>query len=126
MVHDFIDGITCRQGVVGIPHVAIEVDPLRLDLSAVARQSRHGRAQLSCSRSRACAGVMMRAPMASMMVRAFSTSCALLAYTPLLKYRLSSKPTRTLPPSNTDWATHGICMRLMAKLPQLHSGGSEL
>src|SRR6266850_1752038 len=74
-------------------------------------------------RCRVCPAERMRAPIASMMVRAFSTSCALLAYTPRLKYRLSSRPTRTLPPRSTDCATHGICMRLTANEVQRQSDG---
>src|SRR5579863_2916603 len=126
-VHHIVDGEAGYQPVVGIAQMPVVVDPFGLDLAAINRQFRHrNSAQRSCSFSRACAGVKTLAPMASMMVRAFSTNCALLAYTPLLRYRLSSSPTRTLPPSSTACATHGICMRLIAKVPQLQFSGRVL
>src|SRR5579862_8238946 len=80
-VHERIGGEADDQSVVGIPQMAVVVDPLRIDRRLVEGDARH--VQCSRSRSRACAGLSTRAPMASMMVRAFSTSCALLAYTPL-------------------------------------------
>src|ERR1019366_6757677 len=127
MIHDVVDRIAQDQPIVRIAQVTVVIDPLRLDLRAIEGQGvQRGKSQRNCSFSRACAAVSTRAPMASMMVRAFSTSCALLAYTPLRKYRLSSRPTRTLPPINTDCAAHGICMRLMGNVPQLQFSGSEL
>src|SRR6267378_3381638 len=113
-VHHTVDGVARHQAIVGVAQVSVVVDPGRFDRGAIDGKFRHwggarhrGAAQRSSSFSRACAGVSTRAPMASMMVRAFSTSWALLAYTPLLKYRLSSSPTRTLPPSSTACATQG-------------------
>ena len=76
-VHQRIDGETYDEAVVAIAQMTVEVDPLRQDRGLMDGDARH--VQESFSRSRVCAGVRMRAPMASMMVRAFSTSCALLA-----------------------------------------------
>ncbi|MNJ67899.1 hypothetical protein D3C77_641060 [compost metagenome] len=52
-----------------------------------------------------------------------STNCPLLASTPLSRYRLSSRPTRTLPPSRTAWAAIGICMRPMPNPAQVTPAG---
>src|ERR1700721_297986 len=92
MVQHVVDGVARPKAIVGVAQMSVIVDPLRLDVGAVDRKLRYCRGarhwsgtQRSCSFSRACAGVSTRAPMASMMVRAFSPNWALLAYTPLLK-----------------------------------------
>ena len=76
------------------------------------------------SSSRASSGVATSQPIASMMVRARSTSWALVAFTPRERYRLSSSPTRTCPPSRIDWATHGICIRPSANDAHCDPSGS--
>src|SRR5580700_10142781 len=125
MIHEGIGGVACDEHVVGVAQMTVEVDPFRQHGRAInGAAARHCYAPI-LSRSRVCAGVRICAPIASMMVRALVTSWALLAYTPRDRYRLSSSPTRTLPPRSTDCATHGICIRLMAKDDQTHSSGSE-
>src|ERR1700730_15155617 len=89
MIHDLINGIARYQYIVGVAQMSVEIDPVGLDPGSISRKFCHwilgyctrGRAQRSCSFSRACPAFNTRAPMASMMVRAFSTNCALLAYT---------------------------------------------
>jgi len=63
-------------------------------------------------------------PIAHRLILARSTRVALVANTPLSKYKLSSKPTRTWPPSRTDWATIGICMAPRAKFAQFAPVGN--
>ncbi|CRS18611.1 hypothetical protein PAERUG_P48_London_17_VIM_2_01_13_05253 [Pseudomonas aeruginosa] len=58
-----------------------------------------------------------------MISMARSTRLPLLAGTPLSSQMLSSRPTRTLPPSNMAWATIGICVRPMPKPAQVAPGG---
>src|SRR6185312_67090 len=86
VVHEAIDRVAGDESVVGIPDVTVVVDPFRRNRRAIDHQSAHGPSrqslcltQRSCRRSRACAGVSILAPMASTIVRAFSTSWALLA-----------------------------------------------
>ncbi len=55
--------------------------------------------------SRTCAGVISLAPRFSTRVAAFSTSCALVANSPLRSHILSSRPTRTFPPASIAVAT---------------------
>src|SRR4029078_4977003 len=74
--------------------------------------------------SRPSSGGATEAPMLSTIVRARSTSCALVAFTPLLRYRLSSRPTRTWPPTRSDCATHGTCIGPSANDAHTASGGS--
>src|SRR5450755_2025862 len=124
VIHQCVHGVAHHEHIVGIAQMPVEIDPVRQYLGAIdGKTRRHGHVPASFSRSRVCAGVKICAPMASIIVRALLTSCALLAYTPRLKYRLSSSPTRTLPPRSTDCATHGICIRLMAKEDQTQSAG---
>src|SRR6266481_2676619 len=81
MIHHAVDGIARDQAIISVAQVSVVVDPVRFDSGAVdgkfgySRGARHwSGTQRSCSFSRACAGVSTRAPMASMMVRAFSTN----------------------------------------------------
>src|SRR5215469_1805850 len=76
-VHQRVDGETHDQAVVAIAQMTVEIDPLWQDRGLIDGKARH--VQESFSRSRVCAGLGTRAPIASMMARAFSTSCALLA-----------------------------------------------
>ena len=55
-----------------------------------------------------------------------STSCPFVAFTPRSSQMLSSRPTRTLPPTTAASATYGNCMRPMANAENTHSGGSWL
>src|SRR5579883_162919 len=79
------------------------------------------------SSCRASAGVATVSPRISITLAAFSTSAALLgASLPRSRYRLSSSPTRTWPPSNTACATIG---NWCSEIPNANHGefaGSKL
>ena len=55
--------------------------------------------------------------MLGMMLAAFATSWSFVARTPRSRYRLSSNPTRTLPPERTAAATKGMSNREGRKDP---------
>jgi hypothetical protein len=61
-----------------------------------------------------------------MIIAAFSTNAALLGVSlPFSRYRLSSSPTRTWPPSSTVCAAMGNWCNEMPKANQMQSGGSR-